>query len=321
MHVFISGASGFLGRALALRLGAAGHTVAGVDLVADRSARVVAGDIGDAGSWQRAAKGADLVIHTAAVVSNAVPFEETWRINVLGTRRVLDAAVAAGARRFVNISSVRAFSDLGFPDDVTEDHPVRTDGSPYVDTKVAGEQVVLQAHAAEEIISTIIRPGDVYGPRSRPWTLIPLELIKARRFVLPAMGRGIFSPVYIDDLVTGIVLAATRTEGEGQTFTLTGGVGVECREFFGHYVRMVGQRGPVLLPTPAAIALAGSVGGVARAARVRTEINAESMRYFTRTGTYSIQKARRVLGYAPAIGVEEGMRRTEEWLRAEGLLD
>lgn len=320
MHVFITGAGGFLGRALTDRLIAGGHTVAGVDLVADPANGVVAGDIGEPGPWQDAVAGADVVIHTAAVVSNAVPLDETWRINVLGTRRVCDAAVEAGATRLVNISSVRAFSDLGFPDGVTEDHPVRTDGSPYVDTKIAGEQVVLQAHAAGEIEATVIRPGDVYGPGSRPWTIMPVELIKARRFLLPAMGRGIFSPVYIDDLVTGILAAATSPAGVGQVFTLSGGVGVECREFFGHYYRMLGLRGPVVLPTPAAVAVAGSIDRAARLARVRTEINTESMRYFTRTGTYSIEKATALLGYRPEVDLAEGMRRTEEWLRAEGLV-
>ena len=320
MHVFISGARGFLGRSLATRLLADGHTVAGVDLSADPGYGVVAGDIGSSGAWQQAATGADLVIHTAAVVSNAVPFEETWRINVLGTKNVLDAAVEAGAGRFVNISSIRAFSDLGFPDGVTEDHPVRTDGSPYVDTKVTGEQVTLQAHAAGRIATTIIRPGDVYGPRSRPWTVLPVELIRSRRFVLPAMGNGVFSPVYVDDLVAGILLAATRPEGAGETFTLTGGIGVTCREFFGHYYRMLGRRGPVVLPTAVAVSIAASIDRATRIARVRTEINAESMRYFTRSGTYSIEKARGVLGYDPQVDLAEGMRRTEEWLAAEGLL-
>jgi nucleoside-diphosphate-sugar epimerase len=322
MKVFVSGAAGFLGRALGERFRADGHTVAGVDLVADPARGVVAGDIGEAGDWQDAAAGADLVVHTAAVVSNAVGLDEAWRINVLGTRRVLDAAVAGGARRFVGISSVRAFSDLGFPDGVTEDHPVRTDGSPYVDTKVAGEQVVLQAHAAGEVAATVVRPGDVYGPGSRPWTLMPLELIKARAFLLPAGGRGVFSPVYVDDLVDGVVLAGTHPDGAGQVFTLSGGVGVECRTFFGHYYRMLGRRGPVTLPTPAALAVAGAAS--ATLARVRggafAEVNAESMRYLARTGTYSIAKARRVLGYDPQVDLAEGMRRTEAWLREQGLL-
>jgi nucleoside-diphosphate-sugar epimerase len=239
----------------------------------------------------------------------------------MGTRLALDGAVRAGAARFIHFSSIRAFSDLGFPDGVDERHPVRTDGGPYVDTKVASEQVVLQAHAAGEIPCTVIRPGDVYGPGSRPWTIMPLELIKANRFALPAMGRGVFSPVYIENLLNGVVLAAANPAAAGHVYTLTDGVAVSCKEFFSNYYRMLGRRGPLCLPTLLAIPLAGGSAVLSRLRGRETEVNAISMRYFTRAGTYSIAKARRELGYDPAIDLAEGMRRTERWLRERGLLD
>ena len=125
------------------------------------------------GPGRRQQPGCEMVIHTAAVVSNAASREVAWRINVAGTRHALDAAVGAGARRFVHFSSVRAFGDVDFPDGVDERWPVRPDGNTYVDTKIASEQVVLQAHAAGEIECTVIRPGDVYGPGSRPLDRAP----------------------------------------------------------------------------------------------------------------------------------------------------
>jgi nucleoside-diphosphate-sugar epimerase len=253
-------------------------------------------------------------------VSNAYDLEESWRANVLGTRNALDAAAAGGVGRFVHISSVRAFSDLHFPDGVDERRPVRPDGNPYVDTKIASEQVVLQAHAAGEVECAIVRPGDVYGPGSRPWTVLPLEIIKSNRFLLPAMGRGVFSPVYVDDLVEGLTLAAERPEAAGQVLTIGGPAPVPAKEFFGHYFRMLGKRGPVCLPTPLAVA-AARVGGAAERLRGhRTEINAASMLYLARPGGYSIEKARRLLGYEPRVTLDEGMRRTETWLREQGLL-
>ncbi|MEU4689181.1 NAD(P)-dependent oxidoreductase [Actinoplanes sp. NPDC023714] len=322
MRVFLTGANGFIARALSARLRADGHTVSGVDLRADPGSGIVAGDVSTPGPWQDIT--ADLVFHTAAVVSNGVGLAGQWRVNVGGTRNALDAAVRSGATRFVHFSSIRAFSDLGFPDGVTEDHPVRPDGNPYVDTKIASEQVALQAHAAGRIAVTIVRPGDVYGPGSRPWTLMPLELIRRNQFLLPAWGRGIFSPVYIDDLVDGVVRAALSPDAAGQIFTLTGGTGVTCRDFFAHYYRMLGKRGPVCVPTPAAVAVAVAAGRalslVSAAGSSAAEFNAVSMRYFARTGTYAIGKARRVLGYDPAVDLTEGMARTGRWLRAEGLI-
>jgi nucleoside-diphosphate-sugar epimerase len=239
---------------------------------------------------------------------------------VLGTKHVIDAAAAAGARRFVTLSSIRAFSDTGFPDGVTEDHPVRPDTSVYVNTKIASEQVALQAHAEGRIEATVVRPGDVYGPGSRPWTILIIEAIKKNQFLLPAMGKGIFSPAYIDNLTAGVTLAASKPEGAGQVFTISDGVGVTNREFFGHYYRMLGKKGPRCVPTAAAMALVAVPEAAAAVSGTPTEIRRESMRYFTRTGTYSIEKARRVLGYEPQVGLAEGMQKTESWLRDQGLL-
>ncbi len=319
--MFITGALGFIGRALGERYRELGAEVRGVDLRSEEAAGVISGDVAQAGDWQDAMAGSDLVIHTAAVVSNAAGLASQWQLNVMGTRLALDGAVRAGARRFVHFSSIRAFSDLHYPDGADEHHPVRTDGSPYVDTKVASEQVVLQAHAAGELACTVIRPGDVYGPGSRPWTILPLELIKANRFALPAMGRGVFTPVYIDNLLEGVVLAGARAQGAGNVFTLTDGVGVRCRDFFANYYRMLGRRGPICLPTPVAMSLTRVSAAVSHLRGQSSEVNPISMRYFTRTGTYSIAKARRELGYEPGVDLSEGMRRTESWLRDQGLLD
>jgi nucleoside-diphosphate-sugar epimerase len=320
VKVFITGASGFIGRTIATTLRARGDDVAGMDIVADPDANVVAGDVSTPGAWQDHAAGCNLVIHTAAIVSNAEDIETQWRVSTIGTRNALDAAVRGGATRFLHLSSVRAFSDTGFPDGVTEAFPVRPDGNPYVDTKIACEQVVLQAHGAGEIAATIVRPGDVYGPGSRPWTVLPVEMIKSNRFVLPAMGKGIFSPVYVDDLVDGIILAAEHPDGAGQVFTISGGTGVPCNEFFGHYYRMLGKQRPIVVPTSVAIAVTAAVATAAKLVGIKTEINPISMRYFARTGTYSIEKARRVLGYEPKIDLDEGMVRTQKWLAEQGQL-
>ena len=318
--VLVTGASGFIGRALCARLRARGVEVRGVDARPEPELGVVAGDVTQAGAWQRQAEGCALVVHTVALVTNTASLAEAWRVNVVGARRVLDAARDGGAGRVVHLSSVRAFSDTGFPDGVTEAHPVRPDGNPYVDTKIASEQVALQAHAAGEVPVTVVRPGDVYGPGSRPWTVLPVEAIRDRRFVLPAMGRGVFSPVYVDNLLDGVELAGTREAGAGQVFTLSDGAGVTTKEFFGHYCRMLGVRGPIGAPTPVALAAAAAVSRLAALRGEATEVNPVAARYLARTGTYSIAKAREVLGFAPAVGLGEGMARTEVWLRAQGLV-
>jgi nucleoside-diphosphate-sugar epimerase len=318
-RVFVTGASGFIGRRICDRYRAAGVEVRGVDLQPAHELGIVAGDIAEPGEWQERVAGCDLVVHTAARVSMTAGMDRFWRVNTLGTRRVLDAAVAADVGRVVHLSSVTVFG-FAFPDRVDETYPVHPTGVPYVDTKIASEQVVLQAHAAGEIVCTVIRPGDVYGPGSRPWTIIPVNQLRAARAVLPAGGRGVFSPVYAENLVDGIVLAAAGGQTEGEVLTITDGVGVETREFFGRYARMLGKKGVPAAPTPLVAVAADAIDLAARLRRRESEINRDAVRYLSRTGTYSIEKARRLIGYEPRIDLDEGMRRTEAWLQDQRLV-
>jgi nucleoside-diphosphate-sugar epimerase len=318
-HIFLTGALGFIGRAIADRYAAEGWQVRGVDLVADPERGVVAGDVTAPGPWQDHADGCVVFIHLAARIGSGGTHDEYWPINVASTRHALDAAVRGGARRFVHTSSIVTFGNV-FPDGVDETHPVRPTGMPYTDTKIASEQVVLAAHAAGEIPCTIIRPGDVYGPRSRPWVVMILDAIRSRQFLLPARGRGIFSPVYVDNLVDGYVLAASVPGDEGQIFTITDGIGVETREFFAHHHRWLGVKGPRTVSTPVALALAGTSARVLRIAGRETEITPNAVHYLARPGTYSIDKARSVLGYEPVVDLAEGLERSRAWAEREGLL-
>jgi nucleoside-diphosphate-sugar epimerase len=319
-RVFITGALGLIGRRLAGRYRDAGSEVSGVDVRAEPELGVVAGDLTERGPWEEAAAGAELVIHTAARLGMDLDPHGYWRVNVMGTRNALDVAVGAGAKRFVHISSIVAFG-FDVPRDVDERHPVRPNGVSYVDTKVASEQVVLQGHGAGEIEVTVIRPGDVYGPGSHFWTRFPVQELARRRLVLPAMGRGMMSPVFVDDLVEGVMLAAGKGGAAGEVFILSGGHDVEARDFFGRYARMLGKERVPAAPTPVVLAIAVAMERAGRLRGSIPEVTPGAVRYLARSGTYSIEKARKALGYRPAIGLDEGMRRCEEWLRAEGLLD
>jgi nucleoside-diphosphate-sugar epimerase len=204
-----------------------------------------------------------------------------------------------------------------FPDGVDERHPVHYTFVPYPDSKIASEQVVLQAQLEGRMPCTVLRPGDVYGPRSRPWALIPTELIKARRFTLPGEGRGIHSPIYIDNLVDGVVLAAACEDAVGQVLTLSEGIGIPCREFFLPYAELVGRR-LICLRSPIVIGAAAVVQQLARLTPGNNEINPSSARYMLRKGTYSNAKARRLLGWEPTVGIAEGQKRTIAWLGEQG---
>ena len=317
--VFVTGAAGFIGRALVERFRAQGSEVRGVDRIASDDEAIVVGDVSKPGDWQDHAAACDIVIHTAAVVGMYTSSEGYWEGNVVAPRLVLDAAIAGGARRVVHLSSIVTFG-FEFEGEVDEHTPVRPNGVHYVDTKIASEQVVLAAHANGEVPCTIVRPGDVYGPGSRPWTIEPVRLLKAGQLVLPGGGRGLHSPVYVDDLVDGIARASRADAAPGRIFIVTGAEHMPIAEFIGHYARMLGVDPPRSAPPRLARHGARVVDAVMRLRGRPNEMTPGAVDYFMRRGTYSIARARELLGYEPAHDLAAGMAKTEAWLRAQGLL-
>ncbi len=330
--VFVTGGNGFMGRALMERYRAAGVEVRGVDVHPDPDRGVVAGDISDPSTWRDHMRDAEVVVHTAAIVSNNIANDRAWCVNVVGTQRMVDTAAAAGARRFVQISTMGvarfaqaepAAAERCLPGrELDERWPLMPTGNPYTDTKIAGEHAVLAAHAAGQIDCTVVRPADVYGPGCRPWVLEPIAAMRANRFLLPARGQGLFTPIYIDDLVDGIVRAATHPEAVGQIFHLGGESPVTTLEYFGHLSRMLGRTDPPrAVPTPVAIAAAEAARLVARARRRHTELGRGVMQMLSKSRGVSNAKAHKVLGWWPQVDLAEGMRRVEAWLRDEGHLE
>jgi nucleoside-diphosphate-sugar epimerase len=221
---------------------------------------------------------------------------------------VLEAARAAGVPRVVVVSSVVTFG-WHFPDGVDETYPVRGTGTPYVDTKIAAEQVALAAHARGEVEAVVVRPADVVGPGSI-WVTQPWALLRTRRFAVPS--TGVFSPVHVDDVVRGLLAAATVPAAAGQVITLSGGVGVPAGDYFDRVAALRGRSVP-RVPTPLLLAVAAAQGRAAGAVHRRVQLSADAVRYVgLRRGTYSIDRAERILGWKPQVSLDEGMQRLRQ---------
>lgn len=316
--VLVTGANGFIGRALVQRFRAAGYRVVGVDLHGDGS-DVVAGDIAAPETWGYLLDGVGVVVHTAALVTNAMPDAAMWRTNVLATRNLVAACAARRVRRFVHLSSIVVYGNAAVGE-LDEEHPVHACGGSYHATKLASEHVVLAAQVQHGLETVIVRPGDVYGPGSRPWIIVPIRMIRRRQFVLPAMGEGFFRPVYIDDLVRGIVAASLAERAAGQIFNLSCEGYVTAKEFFAWHHRWLNRAGPVCLPTGVAWALAESTFRLQRRLGIETEGAGASMEQLATRCWYSIRKAGALLDWRPEVPLAEGMRRSEAWAREQGLL-
>ena len=315
----VTGIGGFIGRRIAERASGRGMRVRGLEQSEEgaQSARrtgaeVVVGDVCDPAATRAACAGADVVIHTAAVVKEDGPRALYDRVNVGGTEQVARAARAAGVRRFVHLSSVMVYG-FHYPPHVGEDGPLRGEGNPYCETKIESERVVRARHAPGVFEVTVIRPGDVYGPGSIPWVVRPFDLMRAGVFVLPDGGRGLVNHVHVDNLIDALFLAIEKDASD--VFTVSDGVGATCLEYFGPIARAAGR--PRIRTAPAGL-LRGAFKVVqAGASLLGKEAPAapSAVDYLMRPHAYSIDKARRELGFAPAIDFGEGMAGVCEWLK------
>ena len=316
----VTGAGGFIGNAVCRRLAAEGADVIGLDASENAAARIgdagaepLRADITHRAATVEALAGAELVVHTAAIVGDMGSMADHVRVNVGGTANVLDAAAATGAKRAVHLSSVVVY---GYDDPSHQDESAhrRSVGIPYIDTKSAADRLACRRGAV------VIRPGDVYGPGSVPWALRPLELARTGRLVVPGKGDGIMLAVYVDDLVEGI-LCGLRRGRPGEAYAVwKDDERVSFEQFFGRFAEMTGARKPQRLPRPLLRAAGRMMVGVARLRGQTPDFTHHAVTLIDRRGTVSAEKARKQLGWTPTAGFDDGIRRTENWFREQGLL-
>jgi nucleoside-diphosphate-sugar epimerase len=323
----VTGASGFIGGRLAERLATEeGVRVRAMVRSAGKAGRlaklpleIVEGDLLDPQSLSRTVKGCDLVFHCAALVRETGKKKEFYQINVQGTENIVKAAVAAGVKKFVHMSSVAVYG-LNPPDGADEDTAFQPCGNLYCDTKIAAEKVVWAYHRDKGLPVVVIRPTNVYGPHSKPWTLLPIKMINSGKMMLINGGTGLCNYVYIDNLIDATLLATKRDESVGQAYIITDGVALPWKEFFGCYAQMAGR--------PQMRSVSEQVGKIAALGMEITsmftgkpaKITRQAVGFLTKKACFSIEKARRELGYQPRLSLKKGMQITEQWLREEGHL-
>ena len=305
MRVLVTGASGFVGRALVVRLALdpklciraalrrhAGTLPAGVE-----SATVA--DLDDQTNWRSAVAGADAIVHLAArahVMRDTAsdPLREFRRVNVAGTLALARQAADAGARRFVYVSSVKVNGEQGLYTEA--DVPVPRD--PYGASKLEAEAGLRELAAGTGLEIVIVRPPLVYGPGVKANFDALIGAI-ARGIPLPfGAVRNRRSLVALDNLVDFIVMALDHPAAAGETFLVSDGHDLSTPDLIRGLARAM-RRPARLIPVPPFLLMAAATVGGRRdfAQRLLGSLQVD------------ISKARRVLGWSPPISVEEGLRR------------
>jgi nucleoside-diphosphate-sugar epimerase len=325
-RVLVTGATGFTGAHLTRSLVRDGHVVRVLARSAKRArevlsqeVEVVEGDVADAGVVLRAVHGCQIVYHLAAAYREAALPDERYRaVHVTGTRLLLEAAQAEGVHRIVHCSTIGVLGHIVNPP-ADEETPYAP-GDIYQRTKMEGEELALGFHQRWGLPLAVARPTAIYGPGDM--RLLKLfSLIARRRFVILGSGEIYYHLVHVEDLVRGLKLLGSHPDAPGEIFILGGEGYRSLREILGLIAGIVGVPPPRIRLPALPFQMAGSLcEAVCIPLGVEPPIYRRRVDFFTKSRAFSIEKAKRTLGYQPQVDLEAGLRSTAEWYRAHGHL-
>lgn len=324
-NVLVTGASGFIGRRVAeellkkgARVRAMARNISKARELESAGAEVVAGDMTDRSSLDRAVRGCQAVFHFAGATNEFKPYEYYARVNVEGSRVLGEAAVKEGVERFIHISTVWVYGLWSEPG-TCETSACRKSGQAYSDTKLEAEMVIRKLIEDRGLPAIILQPSEVYGPADPNWTARPIELIKAGKMVLADSGKGVIQPIFIDDLVQGILAAAGKGK-VGETYILCGPDVVTIQEYFSYFAGMMGKGRLPSVPGRIALGTAALSEWASRLFRKSPVFTRQEILATMATATYDGTKAERELGFVPKTSLSEGMREVKKWLDASDKL-
>lgn len=313
-QIFVTGGSGFVGRHLIRALVRRGDKVLALarsesarKTVAGLGAQPLAADLLDLKA--EALRGCELVFHSAAVVDEWGKREWFQKVNVDGTRHLLETALEAGVKRFVHVGTEAAYA-VGPPlVNLDESHPLPSNPLPrYPATKNAAEKLVRAANS-EAMQTVVIRPRLIWGPDDTSVLPNLVERVKRGQFAWVGDGRYLTSSCHVANVVHGALLAAGKGRG-GEAYFLTDGEPVPFRDFLSALLATRGaEPGERSIPLPIAKLLARSceflwehlpLPGSPPMTRMAIVLGCQEV-------TVNDAKARRELGYAPMISREAGL--------------
>ncbi len=328
MRYLVTGATGFIGGHVAeafVRRGWAVSTVArpGSDtaLLDELKVTVHRGDLTDPGVVRKAMTDVEAVVHCAAKVGDWGPVEEYRAVNVEGLRNLLDACKGQALSRFVHMSSLGVYAARHhYGTDESEPLPARhADG--YTQSKVEAEQLALGYYRDFGVPVVILRPGFVYGPRDR--TVMPRLIDNLRKGTVRypgARGRRALNTIFIGNLVQAVFLVLENERAVGQIYNLTDGESVSKRRFIEAVADAMGLPHPTRCPPLwlARFLVACSEGWARlRGAREAPLFTRARLKFLGLNLDFSIEKAKRELGYKPRTSFDDAMYETMAYYKKQ----
>jgi nucleoside-diphosphate-sugar epimerase len=313
--VLVTGATGFIGRRLVARLLAEGCAVRALVLpdesiagLPEGAVEIVRGSVTDRAEVDRAVDGMDLVFHLAAVVGDWADEGLFRAVTVGGTRSVLSAAAAQGARA-VLASSIVVYGDAIGRGECGEDHPFGGALGHYSRSKQEQERIAFHLADTKDLRVTALRLANVYGPGSRPWVEMAIDQLKSGAPSLIDGGRKNAGLCHVDNAAAAFVLAARTDAAVGRAYNVADGSDITWRRYFEDLARIAGCRRPRSLPAPIAriAAHACEIAWSRFPLKGRPPITHEALNLVGSHHRIPIERARREIGFEPRVRYDEGI--------------
>jgi nucleoside-diphosphate-sugar epimerase len=329
--VLVLGGTGFIGSHVAERLAVSGRSVRVVSRRGEwrwgshpPNIEVKALDLADRSCEQplaRLAGEASCIIHLAGVLFRPGLPESVYRhLHVDGTRRLVQAARDAAAKRSVRLVHVSTTGVLGPTGSVPkeEDDPPNPT-TPYEATKLEGEGIALAGRGGGLEVA-VVRPGLVYGPRDLH-LLSMFRSIENGSFRLIAGGRARWQPIYVEDVAGGILAASEKPGCDGGIYHLAGSELLTVADLARRVAALLGRRiGIPGLPLWGAMVIGSLFEAACRPFGTSPPLSRSRVRTLTQTRVYMIRRAERELGFFPSRELDEGLAATVDWYREHGYL-
>ena len=327
----VTGATGFIGGHLTQRLVQEGYQVrclvratSDTSMLEGLDVEVAVGDLTRASSLAGVTDGCRFVLHCGALVSDWATAQEVTRVNVEGTRNLLEASVEASVSRFVHISSTDVY---GYPGrtEIDETYATERFRNWYAHTKLGAEREVRRAEAAHRLEAVILRPSTVYGPRSLEVVGEIARAIRGGNMFLVDRGRAIAGLCFVDNLVDVALLALRHEAAPGHAFNATDGLEITWRQFTDGLAEGLGCSQvrwsmPYWLAESIGFSLEQGYRALRRATRLKTRplLSRQAVQVMGIDQSFSNRKARELLGWEPRVSYAAGLEATLAWLQAEG---
>jgi nucleoside-diphosphate-sugar epimerase len=279
------------------------------------------GDLTDVKSLATACQGVTTVYHAAARVGDWGPWPDFVRISIDGTRHLIDAAIAAGVKRFVHISSISAYGHRNGEGQVfDETAPLGMNlykWSYYTRAKVEAEHIVWDRHKKGQIEVTVIRPSWIYGPRDRTSIARIMNLVRTRKAKLLGDGTNRLNTVYAGNVAECCILAADSPQAAGEGYNASDDGVITQKQMYDLIAKALGEP-PVTKTAPYAIAYRFAfflecLGHLFRAKKPPM-ITRYSVWLMGRRSFFKADKARTQLGWKPSVTYDVGVPMTVKWM-------